>query len=393
MSTTLKQNARKHSRISPSGLKPLKVCPGYENEDFGSKDAADRGTFLHEIMETGKIPPQPWPPYMRPGDEEIAKSVLAITQEADARSEYDPIVEVELDFTSLKLKNFEKGHADRVIVLETSDDGEPTHVEMIDYKFGKWAVEDVGDNIQFRAYAMGLFLMWPSLARATVRIIQPELGLDESHTFTRAKDFDMMTAQVGAIVKRRHKFLETKDEAMLNTDPDNCSFCGVQATCPIWQKYQVKLANESNVLETTVMPIEMLENPEEADPEEVVRIFRWIKPMEDYLRKVKRFALAVYDTGRMSQGLQLVEKQGDASITDILFVRDHLEKNYGVSHDEFMTACDISLGRVKELVGSRAKSGQKEATMKQVITELSDEGIISYGNPVRYLMLQRGKKK
>jgi hypothetical protein len=383
---------RSHSRISPSGLKSLQTCPGYEPEDKPEGDASKRGTFLHEIMERGKLPPQPWPAYMRSDDPELAQKILTVVKRADAQSEYEPLKEVELDFTPLKLKDFEKGHADRIIILGVNDDEEPEHAEMIDFKFGAWEVEQVNENIQFRAYALGLFIQFPSLQSVRVRIIQPELGLDANHTFLRARDYDMIVTQIGAVVRRRHKWLETRDTALLRSNPDNCSFCGAQATCAIWQQQMARMANDANVLSAPVVPIEHLEDPSTADVNELLRAYRWIKPMEEYLKKFKRFALAVYDAGLISDELTLTEKKGDASILDPLFVRDFLKERYGVSHDEFIASCDISIGSIRNLVQERSKHGEKEAKGKEAIDALTKEGVISFAPSIRYVQLPRGKK-
>lgn len=383
---TPNHNARGHSRISPSGLKPLQICPGYENMQGESK-ASLRGTALHEVMDSGVIPET-----MDAEDRLVAEQVLAVLHQADGRSDYDPLCEIELDFTALKLEDFERGHADRAIVLEANQDHEPLHVEMIDFKFGKWAVDHVRENIQFRAYALGLFLCFPTIDKITVRLIQPALTVDESHTFTRTKDYDMIVTQIGAVVRRRHKWLETRDSSMLQSDETNCTFCDAQATCAIWQAYQVKLANEANILECPVMPITSLEDIDSADPEEVVRVFRWIKPMEDYLKKLKRFALAVYDTGKIDSGLNLIEKNGDATVVDPLFVRDALRQRYGITEDEFLASCEVSIGKIRELVGSKAPHGQKGKLQDEVIEYLSSEGIIQYGPQIRYVQLARGKK-
>jgi len=383
-------SARKHSRISPSGLKSIQLCPGYEGIE-GESDASLRGTALHEIMDSGIVPETP-PKYLDSEDLEMARRLLATLAKAEAVSPYESIKEIELDFTPLELADFEKGHADRVIILAEDEGGDPRDVELIDFKFGRMEVESVKTNIQFRAYALGLFLYLPSVESIRVRIMQPFLAVDETHTLTRKRDYDMIVTQISAIVKRRQKFLDTRDPQMLKSDPDNCTFCAMQGTCPIWQAYQTRLANESNLFEVPVMPVAMLDDPELADPDEVVRVFRWVKPMEDYLKKVKRFALSVYDTGRLGPALTLVEKAGDANVVDILTVRDHLRKEYGISEEEFLSACSISLGNIKTLVGEKAPIGEKGKLQAQVITELSNEGLIQHGSTIRYLQLSRKKQ-
>jgi hypothetical protein len=376
---------RAHSRISPSKLKPLQLCPGYESDDTPSR-AADRGTSLHEIMDSGKIPDD-----LAAEDRDIALQVLATLEKIESQSPYEPLKEIELDFTSLELKDFEKGHADRVIVLEADENHDPVFVEMIDFKFGRWEVDHVSENIQFRAYVLGLFILFPTITRVRARLIQPALDKDESHVFGRGKDFDLIVSQIGAIVRRRHRYLETGDKEMLRPNNDFCGFCARQAQCPAWQEYMSKLANDADLFGHAVAPLDSLEHPELANPDEVLRAFRWVKPMEDYLKKFKRFVLAVHDLGHMDGGVTIVEKSGDATVVDPIATARILREEFGVTLDEFVSACDVSITKIKQLVGSHAKTGEKGDMQTRAIDQLAKHGLIQYGPRIRYAQLKRGK--
>jgi hypothetical protein len=385
----LKQQERKHSKISPSKLKPLKICPGWENIE-GDSNASLRGTFLHEIMETGKIP-KLVPENVTEEDIAMAKRMVEVLRAEEALSPYEPVNEMELNFKPLGFDGFEKGHLDRVLILGVDDEENPVKAELLDFKFGEWEVEPVKDNIQFRSYGLGLFLEVPTLQEVVLRLWQPALNKDETHTLRRNPDFNIIKAQIGAIVKRRHKYLETKDESMLKSDEDNCNFCAAQATCPVWQKYMVRLANESNLFEVPVVEISALDDPDSADPDEVLRVFRWIKPMEEYLTKLKKFALAVYDTGRLGDGLNMVEKAGKPSIADPLAVYDLL-KERKVSKEEFILACTVSTTAIKNLVADKTPKGDKGKAADEFVALLKSEGLMTNGEPSRYLQLSRKKK-
>ncbi len=365
----------------------MQVCPGYQSD--GEEGAASkRGTGLHEIMELGKIPENCTLP---PEDIDVATQVLELLKEIDGQSEYEPLKELQVRYGELGLKDFEQGHIDRVLVLETDSKGEPVKLELVDFKFGQWEVDALPENIQFRAYALGLFLQFPSVHTVRLRLVQPALNINATHVLTRAKDFDMIVTQVKSIVKRKHHYDESNDASMLKAE-SQCSFCAAQATCKKWQEHMVRVANESNLLETQVVPIEKVEDPYTAEPSEVVRIFRWIKPMEDYLKKVKRLALACYDAGRFSDEFTLIEKSGDAAVVDPILTRDLLEKHYGVDPTEYLAACEISLTKIRELVGAKAAQGQKGKKQEEAIKLLSDNGIIQYGPEIRYVQLSRKRK-
>ena len=156
----LKQQDRKHSRISPSKLKPLQICPGWENQE-GESEASLRGTFLHEIMETGEIP-KAVPEKVTEEDIAMAKQMLVFLREEEKLSPYEPVHEMELDFKPLGLEDFEKGHLDRVLILEVDKDENPTKAELTDFKFGEWEVEpvkdkysDVADALQYAVLGLG----------------------------------------------------------------------------------------------------------------------------------------------------------------------------------------------------------------------------------------------
>lgn len=382
---TVDHASRAHSPISPSKLKPLQICPGYESDDTPSA-AASRGTTLHEVMDSGRIPDT-----LPEEDREIAQKTLALLADSESQSPYEPLKEVELDFRPLKFRDFNKGHADRVIVLEADADHEPTFVELIDFKFGRWEVDHVSENIQFRAYALGLFLLFPTIEKIRVRLIQPALSVDDTHLFTRQKDYEVIVSQIGAIVRRRNKWLETRDEKMLRPHPDVCGFCAAQSTCPAWQRYMVKLANDADLFGHEIAPLTSLESPETADPEEVVRAFRWIKPMEDYLKKFKKFVLAVHDAGRLSDGVTIVEKAGDSTIVDPISAARLLESEFGVTFDEFLSACDVSMTKIKQLVGQHARVGEKGGMQTRAIDLLHEKGLVQHGQRIRYAQLKRGK--
>lgn len=384
-SLTVDHSARKHSLISPSKLKQLQICPGYESDDTPSA-AATRGTVLHEAMDTGVIPTT-----LPDDDRAVASKVLTILDESEKHSPFESLKEIELDFRSLGIQDFERGHADRVIILEANDQDEPVFVELIDFKFGKWEVDHVAENIQFRAYALGLFILFPSIERIRVRLIQPALDKDESHVFSRRRDYDMIVTQIGAIARRRKHWLETNDEKLLRPHADTCGFCAMQAKCPAWQSYMTKLANEADLFGHQIAPLNHLESPDTADPDEVMRAFRWVKPMEDYLRKFKKFVLAVYDTGRIDSGVTLIEKPGDATIVDPIAAARVLEEQYGVTLDEFLSACDISITKLKQLVASHAKTGEKTEMQSEAVNTLGEMGLIQYGPKIRYIQLSRKK--
>jgi len=114
--------------------------------------------------------------------------------------------------------------------------------------------------------------------------------------------------------------------------------------------------------------------------------------MEDYLKKVKKLALACYDNGRFSDEFTLIEKSGDVTVVDPILARDLLQQHYGIDPMEYLASCEISLTKIRELVGAKASQGNKGKDQEEAIKLLSDNGIIQYGPEIRYVQLSRKRK-
>jgi len=384
MKKNINHASREHSRISPSGLNSLRQCPGYESDDSRSSEAADRGTLLHEAMDSGIIPEN-----LSESDKIVAARTLEVVYEADSRSYYDPLKEISLDFKSLGLQDFERGHADRIIVLQANERDEPIEIELIDFKFGSWAVEQLSDNLQFHAYAVGAFLMFPTLKTVCLRLIQPALDVDVSLQISRERDYEVAVTRISAVVKRRHKWLETSDNTMLRPSSTICQFCARQAECQPWQEYSAKLAKEANLFGHDIVPVDAFGSLETADPEKVLQAFKWVRPMEEYLRKFKKFVLATVDAGRLDHGVKLVEKGGVASVVDMLRVSEILQE-HGVDANDFLAACSISMTSLKALI-SEAAPNNKKAAVERVMQQLTSEGLLQAGAPIRYVQFSASK--
>ena len=164
---------RKHAKISPSGLKNFKACPGYIREDKGDEvhPVTLEGTLIHEALDnedfsTLNSNSVSW--------QSIAKRTRSCCPPRTATSTASP----SLLSPAVSLAR------DQVQVLGD-------HADVLDWKMGYHRVDDAEDNMQGKAYSLGVFRKFPNVKTITAHFVQPRLGYTTSHTFDRSNEAEL----------------------------------------------------------------------------------------------------------------------------------------------------------------------------------------------------------
>lgn len=229
--------ARGHHPTSPSSLQAREACPCWANNNGPSTEASLRGTAQHEAAEKGELTDDL-------SDEEAAAVAMVtdifVTTEAQFRGPNgEPAIvlrEVYLPVDEIDnggWKGTTGGFADLCIIA-----WDYSRAKVLDWKFGKFAVEPAKTNAQGIAYALGVvqyLLRNHRVVPKTVEVefVSPHIEERSSHTFTES-DYPEMYARVRTIVARA--LLGTKqanegDFGMANPTTAGCLFCGRLATC------------------------------------------------------------------------------------------------------------------------------------------------------------------
>mgnify|MGYP003669037811 FL=1 len=175
---------RAHARRSPSGLKSLRICPGYLNDNSASSPAGHQGTRIHSFVEHEGNEDKAAVSYQRESglpwslseeEKEWGDSILTYVSSLP----FTPtkvLREAKLDLRKLKVPGFEFGTCDRVM-WESA-----TCAHVLDWKFGWLEVDDVKNNLQFKSYCLGVWLMDKQIETLVVHMCQPKLNLLDVET-------------------------------------------------------------------------------------------------------------------------------------------------------------------------------------------------------------------
>lgn len=243
---------RPHHPFSPSTTQTLEASPCWIPRRGPGGEAAERGTLQHNASEREEDDAAMSD---AEADAVVATKMLLDQSVLDMgpgavveKEEYLPIDDVPVaDAAGNIFLGTTGGYADAVI---WSADRRRAHV--LDWKFGKYAVEHASNNTQGISYALGvqhkaLKNGWP-LESVTVTFFSPHIEDQSSHVFDRE-------ALAEARVRIRYIVEHAaRTRAAIDSDPDNiafytptttgCLFCGRLAVCPAVREWQVKVAKK-----------------------------------------------------------------------------------------------------------------------------------------------------
>lgn len=345
-----------HAKFGPSSLRYREICAGWQHSP-GTSAAADEGTMMHEAAETGDL--SALTPEQRAQVQECLEYVLQFEEGADEVHK-----ELKLDCAGLTW-----GTADRVIIRGSGD-----HGHIIDFKFGRWPVDDADANLQGWAYAVGVFHMFP-VDRVTVHFLIPRIDTATRHTFIRATDYDRMKTRIAAVIARAEL-----PEPPLNADPKACQYCAAKATCPaLTQKALMIPANQHWDLPADIDPAAITE------PEQLAKVLHVVPVLEAWASEIKRVALDMARNGANIPGYTLRSRSGKRTIKDLLPAWAILNEEFGIQLEDFLPACSVSIGALEDAVKSKAEKGGGAKKLRQLNSRFAEAGIVSTAAEIDYL--------
>jgi hypothetical protein len=394
-----------HAKYGPSGAKSRHICPGHQGMP-GSSDASEQGDRLHAVCEHNgdedaaaqsyeKAKGKNWIPLTEEEWEWVYMALVYISE----ISSNAVLTEHKINLTSLGFPGMDFGTADRI-----SLDG--TKLDMVDYKFGWGAIDDVEKNFQFIIYALGLFSEFNEVQTITVHMVQPKLNVVDCHTWTRDE-----VPRLHAIIKASHdkviQWEQTKDVSLLSVDPINCERCRHQGNCPKW--HELGIATVTAVEETgltkyedakeqlTPSMIPALMNTTwdvaSADPVKVAQFLACVPAFEAFFTKFKKYALEVNNLVGELPGFSVVQTAGKSDCISPVDVVKVVSEKFGCTPGEVIGTMKPSLTELKALVSSKAARGEKGKLAEALIEELSDNGLILKSEGTSYLKRKPTKAK
>lgn len=418
---------RGHHPYSPSTLQTREASPCYKPSSGGTNKAAERGTAQHEAVESGDV--------FGLNDEEALAVAVAMDAVEEARRQLGedcqierevfmpvddevhlvPTGETTTDSLGLAIpitkvwKGTTGGYADAVLFSLSL---KKAHV--LDWKFGKWAVEPAKNNTQGRAYALGVVkrireLHGIELDEVQVTFVSPHLEEQSTYTFTK-KDFPDMLLRTKVIVARAKLadyVLATEGwkglaaRGLIIPTTSACIFCARIAECPAVAEKCLSVSKKYAPLEfpegVNVRGLEL------RDPDGASKLLsfsgiagRWAKEVRG---RITEYALNDETFTPDGYRLQVTypRKVGDAK--KLFDTAGGLLQSAGLiphgktAEEVLWQFVDLPLTPLEEFVSDSAPRGQKTSEVEKFSSALEAAGVVEKSVvPTVSLRMKSGSK-
>jgi hypothetical protein len=397
---------RAHHLYSPSWLQNGEACPDYRSRD--SKHVRTiAGTIAHKATETGED-----------SNELSDDDAIAVAQcldfyescvkslELDARRAYEEAVEkakkegtmMPLEHNYAVLEGTETylpiddipyedcggttaGYVDRWIMA-----WHRKYAEVIDWKFGKWQVEEAANNLQGIAYMMGLFKKFPSLEQVRVRFKQPLIDFETDHLFTR-HDLPALYLRIQTIVARARKARKLNDFSMANPAVPVCNFCARIGDCPKVLAFACTVGKKYHPLG---LPADI--NPSVAmDPKNTKTALDLAAVLKIWSEGFRRMVTerVLRGDAPMPEGYQS-RTMRKRELVDLgkykLLALEYL------TPQEWEACLDTTFSAVEKQISKKAPRGHKETTVEKFQAASLTTGATQLGQPISFLQVASEKQ-
>ncbi len=209
-------------KVRASSAHRAKTCPGSVRLEIGKPDTqspeASEGTMLHEVL-AGT-------PHELTGEQQetidrVKFYELELIRQVFGEDAGKPEREVELYYRDGNLEIIATGHGDTIY-------SHARKTLIIDYKFGRIAVDRAEQNTQLRWYAL-MASGHTADDHVFVSVIQPRLPKAEAVSLAEYKehDLDLAAKELEQIVERANS-----PTAPLSPSSDACRYCKAKTECP-----------------------------------------------------------------------------------------------------------------------------------------------------------------
>lgn len=361
---------RIHHAFSPSTLQMLEVCPNYQSAQSDSP-AARAGTLQHAVTESGQDNAE-----LTDEQAERAAEAMAFYQGRLATLA-GPVLELSESYLPVDDENTTAGYIDRAAI---SHDRKTAF--LVDYKFGRWAVEKAENNLQGIAYALGVFHAFPTVEEVHVHFFQPAVKGGNSAVFYRSGVASLLL-RIKVVVHRAMRARETQDySAALPTTP-GCLFCANISRCPAVAAAVLNTAKKYSPVDVPdeVTPTSLV------SPEQASLRLRLAAVMEVWAGAVKRLESSRILRGDAEVPLEyeLVSSAKRSVVDPEKFKQVAL---IYLTDAEFAQCIDIGLTKVEKAISSKQPRGQKKEALEAFDVALKQAGAVKMGQPYAYLKVK-----
>jgi hypothetical protein len=331
-----------HHPFSPSSLKRLKLCPGSfklcQNLEQITSEYAQDGTEIHDALEHDNFST------LKPAQLKCAEEMRYYV------NSFIPFEKTQKEIKISVLNDFElltEGTADVVYV-------EKDIVYAFDYKAGFLAVDKVKDNMQAKAYSLGLMQKYNKPVQ--FHFVQPRINFFDSYTFQLSEKQTILEE-----IKTTINDCNT-DKMVLNPGESQCKYCLAKQydTCPALKfAYKSHGAELANIEHTSELSIPHLKSNYD----------KWLilKQIGANLENTIKFKL---QQGEEIQGLKLKSRGGGRECNDIQELYNEIQDIIPVN--EFLDCCKISISQLENIYGRKIKKEMQDKGTKVTLKEANN---------------------
>jgi hypothetical protein len=365
-----------HHKYSPSSLELYEACTLFEKREWLDNSAADEGTMMHNVLETG--------------DRRLLETS---EQEAQVNKCFKIMEELVVRFGTMVVETKEKrlkvfgssgelitqGTADLVLVSEDGKKG-----IMLDWKMGISPISPADRNFQLQTYVAGLFQEIETLEEVEGIMVAPRQGFDSRFAYYR-KD-------VEGIIDRIETTIAKREDPFKQPSPDEsaCTLCNLRDRCPALLGTAVTVFKGVGLLPLPEeFAIERLATPLDRAKAQVLA-----KILTDWASEVKKYnTSAVYEHGEPEPpGFSLRKRSGGFAVDNKFLpeVLRHLSESYEIDpQDPDLLECfSLSASKLATYISDKTGEGKKDVLM--MLNEALPEIIRERGDVV---YLQKKSKK
>lgn len=256
------------------------------------------------------------------------------------------------------------GTVDRVVIRGT-------HVDVVDFKFGRGEIDDAEINIQGQAYLLGVMDKFSELETATVHFIVPRRDEVFTADFNRA-DMEGIRLRISLIVG---KAMLSDAERIPNTE--GCKYCKHKLSCPALNDKMLPLAKKyAKTVDDFELNLWGSYSPAEIeDPEVLGKMLNVASVVDKWAEAAKKQAtkLAV-DEGTEIPGYDLHFRTASAKIDDSQAAYDAV--SHLMTPEEFMDACSVTPSALGKAYASKLPRGEKGSARATIDNALEDAEVI-----------------
>jgi CRISPR/Cas system-associated exonuclease Cas4 (RecB family) len=374
MSESPDHTSRDHAEFSPSSLKYVAGCAGYDSRS-GTNAAAEKGTRIHEALEVRD------PSALHDEEEleiynQIVEDEATFNESFFGEGEYIELNEIKVHVDLGGTSTW--GTCDRFLVAGGK-------AVMADYKTGVSPIDSPKDNWQAKAYTLGAFQEYPDVQEITFVFYIPVRNEVLHDTFTR-DDIAGLTKQLTEVIQKgeeiRPKWKGGSPDLEDLAPSVNCRFCKHEDHCPACGAIAVQVASRLSMIPADDVNIENSEDP-------VVLEQLWVvaKIVTNWASRIKAKAVDMAKGGTEFPTLRLKSMGSPRKCVDNKKLMKVAER-FEMPQEDVLELARFPISALATEVGRRAPDGEKGQVSKDFLEALDDEDIL-VSSEKRYTLTEK----